>query len=342
LGYGYYNQASEISIRMLSRNGAIDKAFLTKRVREAIAYRKQWVGDAQAYRIVNSEVDRLPGFVLDRYGDVLVMQILTMGMERLRPVLIEILKEVFPGMALLDRSDAPSRRYERLADRVEWIVGNVSEVVIEEAGTKYKVLFGEGQKTGFYLDQRDNRVFLAEAGIKGKVLDAFCYSGGFGLALARKGCQVLGLDIQEEAIRQAEVNRALNGLSEPQIRFKMVNVFDELKELVKAGESYDLVILDPPSFVKKKDAVDAAVSGYKEILLRGLKLVNEGGLLAVFSCSYHVDEFLLLQTAMAAAFDAKKSIKIVKFLKQSADHPIDPFVPESYYLKGFLFQVTSV
>jgi 23S rRNA (cytosine1962-C5)-methyltransferase len=122
----------------------------------------------------------------------------------------------------------------------------------------------------------------------------------------------------------------------------MVNVFDELKELVKAGESYDLVILDPPSFVKKKDAVDAAVSGYKEILLRGLKLVNEGGLLAVFSCSYHVDEFLLLQTAMAAAFDAKKSIKIVKFLKQSADHPIDPFVPESYYLKGFLFQVTSV
>lgn len=341
LGYGYYNEASEISLRFLSRNGAPDKTFFANQIQMAIDYRKQWAPDAQAYRIVNSEADRLPGFILDQYGDVLVMQFLTMGMERLRPVFIDILREKFPGKNLLDRSDAPSRRYEGLTDNVEWVQGKVADTVIEEAGTRYKVFFDEGQKTGFYLDQRDNRVFLAEAGIKGKVLDAFCYSGGFGLALAKKGCQVLGLDIQQEAVRQAEINRELNGLPESQICFKTANVFDELRELIKAGEVYDLVILDPPSFVKKKDAVDAAISGYKEILLRGLKLVREGGLLAVFSCSYHVDEFLLLQTAMSAAFDTRKSFKIVKFMKQSGDHPVDPFIPESYYLKGFLFKIMA-
>lgn len=344
LGWGYYNQQSEISVRMLAREAdSVDTAFFAKRIDEAFEYRKRWFGDAQAYRLISSEADRLPGLIVDNYGEVLVTQFLTLGMERFRETVLSLLKVKFPDKLIFDKSDAPSRAYEGMGERTGWVgEAKKADIVVDENGTRYRVYFELGQKTGFYLDQRENRILLSQLGIRGKVLDAFCYTGGFGLALAKAGCRVLGLDIQADAICQAEANRELNGLTEEHIKFQTANVFDELRNLVKAGEEYELVILDPPSFVKSKESVEGALGGYKEILLRGLKLVREGGLLAVFSCSYHVDEFLLLQTAMAAAHDARKGLKIMKFLKQSADHPIDPFVPETYYLKGFLFQVTSV
>ena len=182
---------------------------------------------------------------------------------------------------------------------------------------------------------------LSDLGIKGEALDAFSYTGGFGLHLAAGGCRVLGIEIQADAVKHAEENRALNGISPEILQFKTANVFDELRALDKEKRRFDLVILDPPSFVKKKDALEGALAGYKEIILRSMKILNENGLLAVFSCSYHIDDNRLMQASLGAALDAHKSLRVLKFLKQSADHPINPFIPETYYLKGFLFQVSS-
>jgi len=183
---------------------------------------------------------------------------------------------------------------------------------------------------------------IAGLGIKGEALDAFCYEGGFGLHLAKNGCRVLGIDSQEDVIRRAEANRTLNGISPEALQFKVANVFDQLKAFEKEKRKFDLVVLDPPSFVKKKAALEGALAGYKEILLRSMKLLNEDGKLAIFSCSYHVDENLLMQCSLSAAADVRKTLRVLKFLKQSSDHPINPFIPETFYLKGFLFQVSSL
>ena len=342
-GIGYYNPKSEITIRLLTHsNEAINKDFFNKRIKQAAALRKQVVQESNAYRMISSEADGLPGLIVDRYDEILVVQFLTLGMENLRKAVLEALEEEAPCRGIFERSDSSSRKIEGLSDKVGWIRQDCAdETVIFEKNIRYRVKFGEGQKTGFYLDQRENRILLGQWGVRGNVLDAFCYTGGFGLHLAASGCRVLAVDSQKDVIAQGVENRDLNGIDASQLEFLEANVFDVLKLFEKEKRKFDLVILDPPSFVKRKDALEGALSGIKEILLRSMKLLNENGLLAVFSCSYHIDDNLLMQSALGAAWDVRKDLKVLKFFKQSGDHPINPFIPETYYLKGFLFSVAS-
>ena len=342
-GIGYYNPKSEISLRLLTqKNEPIDKEFFKRRIRRAIDLRHRVVFGTNAYRVISSEADELPGLIVDRYGEILVVQFLTLGMECLRNVVLEALEETMPCRGLYERSDSSSRKIDGLSDKVGWIRQDCSgETIVFENNIKYEIRFGEGQKTGFYLDQRENRMALGTMGVQGNVLDAFCYTGGFGLHLAAAGCHVLGIDSQKEAIAQALINRQLNKIDPSRLEFEEANVFDALKGFEKEKRKFNLVILDPPSFVKRKEALEGALSGTKEILLRSMKILHEDGLLAVFSCSYHLDDNLLMQAAMNAAWDVRKSLKVLRFFKQSGDHPINPFIPETYYLKGFLFSVNS-
>jgi 23S rRNA (cytosine1962-C5)-methyltransferase len=343
LGVGYFNPASEISIRLLSpRVQPIDKNFFKRRIVRALDSRRRFVSGSNAFRVISSEGDGLPGVIVDQYADVLVAQFLTKGADRLKPTVLDALREVFPDKGIYEKSDSASRRLEGLTEQSGWICGNPVEALqVQEGDIRFTIRFdAKGHKTGFYLDQRENRLYLRDVSPAGShVLDAFCYEGGFALHLAARGCHVLGIEIQEDAVRRAEEHRDRNGLSSESLRFEVGNAFDKLREYSKETAKFDLIILDPPSFVKKKSAVEGALAGYKEIALRAMNLLSEGGLLALFSCSYHVDESLLLQTAMAAAHDTRKGLTLVRTLKQSADHPINPFIPETYYLKGFLFQV---
>ncbi len=345
IGTGYFNLKSEITVRILTKDKEpIDKNFLKRQIEKAGRFRQRVVSQTNAFRLISSEADGLPGLIVDRYAEILVVQFLTAGMESLRPLVLDVLEELMPDTrGIYERSDSSSRRLEGLEEKTGWIRQDCgADVLVSERGVNYRVLFEKGQKTGLYLDQRENRLLLRDLGAKEEVLDAFCYTGGFGLHLALAGCRVLGIDSQKEAIEQAEGNRALNHIPHENLVFKVGNVFDELRGFEKEKRKFDLVILDPPSFVKRKQELQGAVSGYKEIMLRGMKLLNEGGWLAVFSCSYHVDENLLMQIALSAAADVRKDLTLLRFMKQSSDHPIKPFIPETYYLKGFLFQVSSL
>ncbi len=344
VGVGYFNPHSEITVRILSRKiQPIDKDFFKSKIEKAFTHRKRFVSGTNAFRLISSEADGLPGLIADWYDQTLVVQFLTLGMEKLRPFVLEALEETLPLNGLYEKSNSASRTLEGLPPRLGWIRKDCSdEVVVIEEGIRYAVRFEEGHKTGFYLDQRENRILMGRMGIKGAVLDAFCYEGGFGLHLARGGAkEVLGVDIQSDVIARAEENRNLNGLSEGVVRYRKADVFDALKEFETEQKKFDLVILDPPSFLKKKEALEGALAGTKEIILRSMKILNDPGLLAVFSCSFHINDDLLMRTALSAAHDVRKSLKVLKFLKQSTDHPIDPFIPETYYLKGFLFEVSA-
>ncbi len=344
LGRGYLNPRSEITVRLLTKQPqAIDASFFREKISKAVAFRKKFVKDTNAMRLVSSESDDLPGLIVDQYGEVLIVQFLTLGMEVLRDVILSVLKELLPVKGIYEKSDSGSRKLEGLSERTGWIEQSCgAEQIVQEADVRFSVPLGAGHKTGLYLDQRENRIALKEWAKPGmRVLDGFCYTGGFGLHLAKMGCEVLGVDAQEEAIRLAESNRMLNGLTEKELSFKTANCFDELKALEQGKQKFNLVILDPPSFVKRKDAVESALSGFKEIILRSMRILAPDGLLAVFSCSYHIDDNLLMRTAMSAAFDTKREIKLIRFMKQSVDHPINPFIPETYYLKGFLFCVNA-
>jgi len=345
-GVGYFNLSSEISVRLLSsKSVSINEAFFRSRIERALALRRRFMKSAGAFRVIASEADGLPGLIADLYGEVLVVQFLTMGMEKLRPLVLKAFEETLPSLrGIYEKSDSSSRAIEGLAPRVEWIRKDCGdEVQIDEEGIRYAVRLEGGHKTGFYLDQRENRILIGNLGVKGSCLDAFCYEGGFGLHLVRGGAkEVIGIDSQEEAVARAEENRRLNGFSENVVRYRTANVFDALREFEKEKKRFDLIVLDPPSFVKKKAALEGALAGYKEIALRSMKILNDPGLLAVFSCSYHVTDDLLMQVCMSAARDVRKSLKVIRFLKQSPDHPIDPFIPESYYLKGFLLEITSL
>ena len=348
-GIGYFNLSSEITVRLLAGKPVpIDISFFKSRIEKALSLRRRFMkglSGRQAFRVVNSEADGLPGLIADLYGETLVAQFLTMGMEKLRPMVLKAFEETLPFLrGIYEKSDSTSREFEGLAPRVEWVRKDCGdEIVIDEEGVRYAVRLEGGHKTGFYLDQRDNRILIGTLGVKGVCLDAFCYEGGFGLHLARGGAkEVIGIDSQKEVVARAEENRRLNGFSEDILRYRNANVFDALKEYEKEKKRFDLIVLDPPSFVKKKAALEGALAGYKEIVLRSMKILNDPGLLAVFSCSYHVTDDLLMQVCMSAARDVRKGIKVIRFFKQSLDHPIDPFIPESYYLKGFLLEITPL
>ena len=343
LGVGYYNQASQIAVRLLTtEREAIGPEFFQRRLRQALQHRQRVKPNASAYRLVFSEADLLPGLIVDRFGDYLVVQLLTMGMEVNRQTIIELLVELCQPAGIIERSDLSVRHQEDLPERSGCVYGECpGAVVIADNGLQFRVDLLEGQKTGYFLDQSANRAAVASYAKDRRVLDCFCHVGSFAIHAAAAGASsVLGVDISEDAVQMAVENAVLNNLDE-RCRFKVANAFDFLRDQVGRKESYDLVILDPPAFTKSKSALEGALRGYKEINLRALKLLPPGGILATCSCSYHLSPEMLWEVVSSAAADNKKRVRLLERRTQGLDHPILVGMPETEYLKCFIFEVIS-
>ena len=346
LGKGFINRHSKIRVRMLTRNPAqeIDREFLRKRVRDAWEYRKRTV-DTGSCRLIFGEADFLPGIVADKFSDVLVIQSLALGMDRWKEVLVEELKAALleDGIRIrgvYERSDAKEREKEGM-ERVKGFIGEPFDTNVEivENGVRYLVDVKDGQKTGFFLDQKYSRLAVQRLCRDARVLDCFTHTGSFALNAGIAGArEVLGVDATELGVRQAELNARLNGL-ESRVHFQTADVFDLLPELEKKGERYDVVILDPPAFTKSRSSVKNAVKGYREINMRGMKLVRDGGFLATCSCSHFMTYELFTQTLQQAARSVHRRLKQVEYRTQAPDHPILWAADESYYLKFYIFQV---
>ena len=348
MGRGFINQNSKIRIRMMSRkpDTQINEEFLEMRVRNAWEYRKTTV-DTSSCRVIFGEADFLPGLVVDKYEDVLVVQCLALGMEQFKQVIVDILKEVLAEDGIIvrgvyERSDANERTKEGLSKH-KGFIGDPFDTNVEivENGVHYMVDVVNGQKTGFFLDQKYNRLAMQRI-CKGKrVLDCFTHMGTFALNAGIAGAaEVTGLDISEYAVEQATANAQRNHLQDT-VHFCCANVLDELPKLAAAGEKYDVVILDPPAFTKSREATKNAIKGYREINMKGLKLVKDGGYLATCSCSHFMTEELLAKTVKEAAKAVHKRLRQVEFRTQAPDHPILWAADESYYLKFFIFQVVE-
>ena len=348
MGKGYINQNSKIRVRLLTRhvNQEIDESFFQMRLQNAWNYRKDTV-DTSSCRLVFGEADFLPGIVIDKYEDVLVMECLTLGMERYKEELANLMKQILQKdgiqiRGVYERSDAKEREKEGLS-RVKGFIGAEfdTNVEITENGVRYMVDVVNGQKTGFFLDQKYNRLAIQKL-CKGKrVLDCFTHMGTFALNAGIAGAsEVTALDISEFAVEQATENAKRNSLSDT-VTFRAANVLDELPKLAAAGEKYDVVILDPPAFTKSRQATKNAIKGYREINMKGLKLVKDGGYLATCSCSHFMTQELLAKTIREAARATHKRLRQVEFRTQAADHPILWAAEESYYLKFFIFQVVD-
>ena len=341
MGRAYYNPRSQISLRMLTRQDEpVDRAFYERRVRDAWEYRQR-LCDPNSCRLIFSESDGLPGLVVDKFGDVLVMQSLCLGIDRVKDTIADILMEVVRPRGIWERNDVPVRRLEGLEQTTGLLRGEVPDrVEMWENGLKFVVDVKNGQKTGFFLDQKENRAAIAPLCPGARVLDCFCHNGSFSLHAAKYGAaSVLGVDISEEALEVARENAANNHLDN--ITFEAHNCFDHLRELTDAGEKFDLVILDPPAFTKTRAAVESALRGYKEINLRGLKLVRPGGFLVTCSCSQHVSAEVFQDMINQAVRDAKKRVRMVEYRTQGKDHPILPASPETKYLKCMILQIVE-
>ena len=348
MGRGFINVNSKIRIRLMTRHveQEIDEEFLRMRVQRAWEYRKTTV-DTSSCRVIFGEADFLPGFVVDKYEDVLVVQCLALGMEQFKLQIVELLKEAMSAdgnhiRGVYERSDANERKKEGLP-KVKDFIGEPFDTNIEivENGVHYMVDVVNGQKTGFFLDQKYNRLAMQRICKGKKVLDCFTHMGTFALNAGIAGAaDVTGLDISEYAIEQANANARLNGLSDT-VHFRCANVLDELPKLAAAGETYDVVILDPPAFTKSREATKNAIKGYREINMKGLKLVKDGGYLATCSCSHFMTQELLAKTIREAARSAHKRLRQVEFRTQAPDHPILWAADESYYLKFYIFQVVD-
>ncbi|HEV2178456.1 MAG TPA: class I SAM-dependent rRNA methyltransferase [Terriglobia bacterium] len=337
-GQAFYSSKSQIALRLVTRdNRPFDQAFLAERIAHAAAYRERVARGAQAYRVVAAEGDLLPGLIVDRYGDCLVLQTLSQGMDRLKPALVEILQQQFAPRSILERNDAAVRALEDLPEVKGVLAGEpAGEVVVEEGGCKFACDLMSGQKTGAYLDQRENRAQAREYA-HGQALDCFTYTGGFAVSVAR-GCErVLAIDSSAEALARARRNQELNGLAN--IEWREANCFDFLKTADRAGDRFDTVILDPPAFARQKSSLESALRGYKELNLRALKILNPGGFLITCSCSFHVSEADLLEAVADAAMDARRTVQVVERRTQSRDHPILLTVPETHYLKCLILRV---
>lgn len=346
MGYGFLNMHSKIRVRLMSRRKEhlIDEAFLERRVRDAWEYRKA-VGDTGCCRLIFGEADFLPGLVVDKFSDVLVAESLALGIDRLKPVLLDLLKKVLAEdgvfiRGVYERSDAKVREQEGMA-RVKGFIGEPfdTKVEITENGVRYLVDVENGQKTGFFLDQKYNRLAIRRFCKDKDVLDCFTHTGSFALNAAAAGAKsVLGVDSSEAGCLQAEENARLNGVQD-RVAFRCADVFELLPELEKQGESYDVVILDPPAFTKSRRSVRNAVKGYREINLRGMKLVRNGGFLATCSCSHFMEPELFAKTLQETARSAHRRLRQVEFRTQACDHPILWAADTSYYLKFYIFQV---
>lgn len=339
IGRGFYNPQSQISLRILTRNDeSCDRDFFARRIQEAWDYRKL-LCDPMSCRLIYSESDFLPGLVVDKFADVLVLQSLSLGMDRIKDMICDLLMEIIQPVGIWERSDVPVRRLEGLEQTTGMLRGEVpDEVDMVENGIHFLVDVKHGQKTGFFLDQKQNRAALEPLCRGARVLDCFCHNGSFSLHAAKYGASsVLGVDISEEALEVARRNAVLNGFEN--VTFEAHNCFDLLHELTEAGEKFDLVILDPPAFTKNKAAVPSALRGYKEINLRGMKLVRPGGFLVTCSCSQHVLPEMFQDVINQAARDTKKRIRLVEYRTQGYDHPILPQSVETKYLKTMILQV---
>ena len=348
MGKGFINQNSKIRIRMMTRkpDQEIDEAFLKMRVKNAWEYRKTTV-DTSSCRIIFGEADFLPGLVIDKYEDVLVVECLALGMEQFKEIIVNFLKEILAEdgikiRGVYERSDANERTKEGLS-KVKGFIRDAFDTNVEivKNGVHYMVDVANGQKTGFFLDQKYNRLAMQRICKGKKVLDCFTHMGTFALNAGIAGAvDVTGLDISEYAVSQAEANARLNHL-ENNVHFRQANVLDELPKLAQAGEKYDVVILDPPAFTKSREATKNAIKGYREINMKGLKLVKDGGYLATCSCSHFMTQELLAKTVKEAAKATHKRLRQVEFRTQAPDHPILWAADESYYLKFFIFQVVD-
>lgn len=336
---GFYNPLSQISLRILTRSDEpCDRAFFGRRIRQAWDYRQR-LCDPMSCRLIYSESDFLPGLIVDKFGDILVLQSLSLGIERIKEMICELLVEIVQPSGIWERSDVPVRRLEGMEQTAGLLWGHVpDQVEMLENGIRFLVDVKHGQKTGFFLDQKQNRAAIEPLCGGAKVLDCFCHNGSFALHAAKYGAEsVLGVDISEEALEVARENARINGLAN--VSFDARNCFDLLRELTEAGEKYDLVILDPPAFTKNKAAVPGALRGYKEINLRGMKLVRPGGFLVTCSCSQHVSADMFQDVINQAARDARKRIRLVEYRTQGYDHPILPQSVETKYLKAMILQV---
>jgi 23S rRNA (cytosine1962-C5)-methyltransferase len=332
LGQAFYSDRSQIALRLLTHGeAAADRALLRNRLESAWHFRQSLGIDASAYRLVHGEGDLLPSLVIDRYGDYFVVQTLSQGTERWLPEITSALVDLLNPAGILARNDPRVRTLEGLPQTVEVLHGSVPETIrVHEGPIEYEVDPWKGQKTGLFLDQRENRVAAASYA-RGRALDCFSYNGGFAMRLAPHCDEVVALDISADAVARIAGNAARNGL--PQVKAVEANVFDELRRLEREGERFELIVLDPPAFAKNKASVEKALSGYREINLRALHLLKPGGYLVTCSCSYNVDEATFAEVVYEAAADAHVHVSVVEKRMQGRDHPVLLGVPETYYLK---------
>jgi 23S rRNA (cytosine1962-C5)-methyltransferase len=336
LGHALYSDRSQITLRMLAYGDrpAGDR-LVRERLEAAIAFRQSLGIEGTAYRLVHGEADLLPSLIVDRYGEYLVVQALSQGMDRLLPFIVSTLGELLQPRGILARNDPRTRALEGLEQRVEVLAGEIPESIsVTEDGLEYDVDLRRGQKTGLFLDQRENRSAAAQYA-RGRLLDCFSYNGGFALALGRHCRETIAFDISEDAIARVRQNAARNGIA---VDARVGNVFDELRGLERLRERFDTIVLDPPAFAKSKAAVEKARAGYKEINLRALKLLVPGGTLVTCSCSYNVSEAMFAEIIYAAAVDAQAHVTVVEKRMQGRDHPVLLGVPETYYLKCFILR----
>ena len=350
LGIGFYNSKSKINVRVLSPERVeVDETFFDERIRAALAVRQRHLPDATAFRVVNAESDFLSGLIVDKYEDVIVVQISALGMELRKNLIVTVLQKLFSPRAILERSDVASRKFEGLAEANGIIAGELSgPVTVNLNGLKFETDILGGHKTGMYLDQQTSYQAVAQLipqDGRANVLDCFSFLGGFGLHAARAGAaHVHMLDQSAEAVAASLRNADANGLRK-QVTAEAINVFAWLKAntAVKPHERviprFDLIVLDPPSFTRNRASVPDALRGYKEIHLRALKLLKPGGTLVTFCCSHHVNGATFQDTILSAAFDTRRVLRRVATFSQSLDHPIIPMIPETEYLKGFAFEV---
>jgi 23S rRNA (cytosine1962-C5)-methyltransferase len=339
IGQALYSDRSQIAVRILATGGdegdPADDRLIRDRIAAAMRFRQSLSIDASAYRLVHGEADLLPSLIVDRYGDHLVLQTLSQGMDRLLPLIVATLQEAVQPRGMLARNDPRARLLEGLEQRVDVLAGDIPEsVAVAEGGIEYEVDLRRGQKTGLFLDQRENRD-AAALYARGRLLDCFSYNGGFALKLARRCEETIAFDISEDAVARLRGNAARNGLA---VDARVGNVFDELRGLERLGQRFDTIVLDPPAFAKSKAAVPKATAGYKEINLRALKLLNPGGTLVTCSCSYNVNEAAFAEIVYSAAVDAQVHVAVVEKRMQGRDHPVLLGVPETYYLKCFILR----
>lgn len=337
-GRAFYSDKSQIAVRLLTRADVpVDRSFFAQRLRQAADYRRIVVDNTEAYRVVYGEADQIPSLIVDRYGDYLVIQTLSQATDRHKDMFVEILVELFSPKGILERNDPKVRLLEGLDQRVGVLHGEISdEIVAKENGIAFAYDLAKGQKTGAFLDQRENHQ-AARRYASGEVLDCFSYQGGFALTIAEKCEHIEVIDMAPAAVESGRRNQQLNSISN--VHFREGNIFDLLKEYDEADRQFQMVILDPPAFAKNRDSVEAAQRGYKEINLRALKILQPGGFLLTCSCSYHIPEALFLQIVAEAANDARRNLVVAERRTQAQDHPILLTMPETHYLKCMIFKV---